>query len=222
MALEDDKLWGHWPSQRRFPPEELAEQISLEELLQSRSGEWPHMAKLVLAVILAHSLLYLNDGPWLNGHWTRSNIVFYNNGAFIPARPFLRTQIAHSGRTSLDTDDFLHRYPGILDFGVTVLEIHLGKRIDENLTTSPRRWGRASQILEQRRCNMYDHYRNAVIACLQPDFGAGVDCTPQQLRQLIFDKIVSPLKKELAKGFQGIIKVNSLDEAATQIDLISG
>jgi hypothetical protein len=222
FALEGDRLWELDLTKRKFPSEEQYEQISLGDLIQSKSADWPYVVKLILAITLAHSLLYLNGGPWLNGSWTRSKIVFYKNGAFVSARPFLRTQISNVVKEYSDLDDHFHHYPGNLEFGVALLEIHLGKRIDEPSITTSRRWGIASEILDQQQYKMQDDYRNAVIACLQPDFGIKTGFTPSQFRKRIFDKIVSPLKKEFENGFKVIIKPNSLDEAATKIDLISG
>jgi hypothetical protein len=222
FALEGNRLWELVPSKRNFPLEVQYKQISLGDLIQSESANWPEMIKLILAVTLAHSLLYLNDGAWLNGYWSRSKIVFYKSRAFVPARPFLRTQISNVVNMQPDLHDGIHKHPGNLELGIALLEIHLGKRIDDLSTTTSHRWGIASQILNQERLNLRDDYRNAVIACLQPDFGNEAGFTPQQFRKHIFDKIVSPLQKEFENGFKGIIKPTLLDEAATKVDLVSG
>lgn len=225
LAIEESKYWGLVPSKRRFSPEDVNDQITFENLFEFKNSEWRELTKLVLAVILAHSLLYLNASPWLNGFWNRSSIVFYKQGHFLPARPFLRTQISKDAKVSpemVEADDCFHRYPGILDFGIALLEIHTGKRIDENVTTNSRRWGKASQVLFEEKWNMRDQYRSAVSACLEPDFGLDANCTPQELHQQILKKVVKPLNAELSKGFMQLLKTNPLDEVATKIDLISG
>ncbi|EED17793.1 conserved hypothetical protein [Talaromyces stipitatus ATCC 10500] len=179
------------------------------------------MTKLVLAVVLAHSLLCIYDGPWFCGHWNRSKIVFYREGSFIPVRPFLCTPTHKISVETANSENF-HRFPGILDFGVALLEIYLGQRIASDQNPTNNLWAIASRVLEEQKYNMNSNYRSAVKACLLPDFGTGCDCTPQKFRGLIFSQIVSPLQKELTTFTQGITEVSSLSEFTSRIDLVSG
>lgn len=226
FKLEGNRLWRLNPQKRKFIAEAHGEQITLEELIWSNSAEWTLDVKHILAVTLAHSLLYLNGGPWLRGSWSRSKIVFYKDQTSIWARPFLQTQIstAVGDQPDINNDPQIHHpYPGNLEFGVALLEIYLGKRIIEPSINALLET--ACKILDQQTQDMQDMhggYRSAVTACLNSAFGLGTDFEPQQFRKRIFESIVTPLNHALRGTIDSSFDLNSIDEAATMSDLVTG
>ncbi|KAK2882509.1 hypothetical protein FQN49_000275 [Arthroderma sp. PD_2] len=221
LVAQGTQLWRHRPTLRQYKYTVMQDEVKLTDLLHSKSSAWSVMTKLVLAVILAHSFLWLHGDPWLNGRWDRSNVIFYFNGKSIPVRPFIRRQLPSTASQTSGQESF-HQYPGILKFGVALLEIYLGKSIDMDHYSTNKRLAIASRVWEEEQVNIFPGYRSVIQACLTPDFGAGKNCTPTKFRSLICNRILNPLRKELSTFMQGLSEINSLDDISRNINLATG
>jgi hypothetical protein len=250
----DNDIWQHHPTPRVLEQVNLSHSVSLAAILASDTRDLTDMAKLVLAVILSYSLFYLYEGPWLGARnatgWSRENIVFFKKDGKVPLRPFLRSDLRDNALDSdkdsedNDGDASFHPYPILVGFGVTLLEIHLGKTLEsflglpEPLTSVNDKWARACEVFEKRKPFIPgQNYRHAIQSCLDTQFGAGDDNADEnehnswdeademnieQLRGLIFSKIVGPLQDELEYGFGTFIQFGELDKQAADMDLVSG
>ncbi|PGH18594.1 hypothetical protein AJ79_00373 [Helicocarpus griseus UAMH5409] len=223
LAFRNNRLWKFRPTRREYSSSTSKEYFSFSDLLRSSSPRWTVLTRLAVAAILAHSLLYLNGTPWVHGYWNRSKIVFYIRGGSVPVRPFLRTPLPKDNLNSQDHDMMsqFHPNPTILDFGIALLEIYLGQRIDDQ-SPETEGWAIASRIFEEQKENISSDYRTAVGACLDPQIWAESNNSPSILRRAIFNYIVSPLTEELVKFSKNIKEANSLDDVVDNINLITG
>lgn len=241
----NNDIWRHLPTHNRFLDQpDLSRSISLTTILDSGKRDLNGMAKLMLAVILSYSLLYLYGGPWLIARnaagLNRDAIFFFEKGGKILLRPFLRSDLrggdegsSNDGDESDDEDDCCHPYPIILGLGVTLLEIHLGDTLEslsgrnEPLVSADDKWAIACEVFERWKTSIPgDNYRDAIKSCLDIRFGADDDDEAEedieQMRSLIFKRIVGPLQDELEYGYGTFIKFDELDEQAASMDLSSG
>ncbi|RMJ18506.1 hypothetical protein CDV36_001784 [Fusarium kuroshium] len=215
------------PVKRTFEPESLQEEIDLKSLLSFQDKPWTQPSKWALAVILAYSLLYLYGGSRITGRWRRENILFFRNGTHIPLKPFLGTSVSQSSIEASGATITLHRHPEILELGVILLEIHLGQRLESfledgrDITTNNDFYLSAWEVyIKQKHQIISVEYRKAIEGCLSPATFAGTDSDIQKLRSVLFQSVVRPLEKELARTFRELLDPDDLDgEAAEKCDL---
>ena len=184
--------------------------------------------KLVLAVILGHTLLHWQDTPWLQG-WSRENIVFIRNHDAIPLRPFLLSQ--RSSKTAEDDWFQFHPHLDILGLGIILLELHLQQPVESYVTDVEKQGPNSSlfmaqSVLKRFEKDMYPNYRIAIEHCLDTRFGEELlesiedpEERAEKLRQLIYQRIVKPLEDELEAGFGTSITVDDLDDQAKELDI---
>ncbi|KAK8131810.1 hypothetical protein PG984_008248 [Apiospora sp. TS-2023a] len=240
----DNELWQHLPTPNRL---KQVNPVSLAAILgRDDTHDINQMARLMLAVILGYSLFYLYEGPWLGTRrvagLSREKILFFQTEGKVTLRPFLHSDLGGNASDSsreCSEDDHgsspSHPYPNLVEFGVTLLEIHLGTtlesylRLTEALTDVDDKWVCACQVFSERQSFIPgQNYRDAIKACLDTQFGAGeedddeAEKNVEQLRDLVFSKIVGPLQDELEYGFGTFIKFEDIDEQAAKMDFISG
>ncbi|RSL95725.1 hypothetical protein CEP52_011907 [Fusarium oligoseptatum] len=211
------------PVKSTFEPESLQEEIDLKSLLSFQDKPWTQPSKWALAVILAYSLLYLYGGSRITGRWRRENILFFKNGTHIPLKPFLGTSVSQSSIEASGATITLHRHPEILELGVILLEIHLGQRLESfledgrDITTNNDFYLSAWEVyIKQKHQIISVEYRKAIEGCLSPATFAGTDSDIQKLRSVLFQSVVQPLEKELARTFRELLDPNDLDEEAAE------
>lgn len=142
-------------------------------------------------------------------------------------RPFLGVSTLQSKRNSRQSEIVsLHRYPEILELGVILLELHLGKRLedflglDRELVTIKDFFMHAIKAFVSQKEHMFSiRYRNAVDTCLRPDPKLGPNATLQDVRVMLLQHVVRPLEDELMSNFQEWFSTGSLDEQAEKYDL---
>lgn len=203
--------------------------MTLQQLLSTGASEWNAVEKLVLSVILGYSLFYFYDGAWLGGKWSRDNILFFTQTGSIPLQPFLRSRRcpdAHGAAHFMDEDSIFHRYPSILEFGVTLLEIDLGRSLEsfpsriKEIKTIDDQYAKACEVFKIRKPYILSkHYREAIYACLYQDFSDAENDGAEQFRHQIYECIVRPLEEELHNSCQEFISLDSLDAKASSMDL---
>lgn len=216
--------------ERTIKQDSLREEIKLKAILASPEKRWPETIKWALAVILAWSLHHLYGGPWVRGGWSRENIVFFRSGSRIPLRPFLGVSDIQAHKEHLSGEVFsLHRYPEVLELGVILLELHLGKRLEDFLGLKRELYGARDFFLHamkafacQKEHIFSLRYRNAIDTCLRPDPKLGPSPTMEDVRALLFHYVVKPLEEELTSNFQEWFSAGSLDEQAEKYDLAVG
>jgi hypothetical protein len=210
-------------------PNALRSQIDFTHLLSRHAQDWGERSNWTLAVALAYSLLYLYDcspnGSPTGDRWKRRNIFFIENGTRIPLRPFFRVEeVQKRGQCRY------HPQPQLLELGVILLEIHLGKTLETHLslnheiTDLNELYVKAVGVYrqEERRLETSKslQYQQAVKACLTPGtISKSLTLTPAHIRHILFDKIVRPLEEQLAVIMPRILETNDVDEEIARFNL---
>ncbi|KAH8891429.1 subtilisin-like protein [Thozetella sp. PMI_491] len=196
------------------------------------SAEWNYMSKLVLAVTLAYSLYHLYGSPWVGDSWAQSNILFFKMGSSISLQPYLRSEShlppcapsAEPVSVPLSTFQSLHSEPGILLFGVTLLEIHLGQSMEsytgQQLKTTNQYLFAAQATLDDPKIqeHMTKLYRKVVRACLNCNFGETCT-TKEELRRQIYKEIVKDMEQELDHAFGDLLDMKAIDKKVRTLSL---
>ncbi|KAH9214084.1 peptidase S8/S53 domain-containing protein [Leptodontidium sp. 2 PMI_412] len=228
LLLEDDKLWK--------------DQVSLGKFLELSSRSLQLVKKrdkLILQVILANSLLHLYRGLWLLKNLDKTRICFYKpRSQEIPdlTRPYLACTTDPS-EESVNEEDVrfrIHPYPGILALGILLLQIELGRPIEEERPEdSPNRYGVlhidadrpvAMEMLDECRDDSSVDFVQAIEACLDDKtftdaFGRDASFEDPVFRQQIFELIVKPPETALLKIFG--ISVEKLDQLLAVVPRVS-
>ncbi|KAK6334643.1 hypothetical protein TWF718_010097 [Orbilia javanica] len=186
----------------------------------------------ILAVILAHLMLQLCDGPWIRETWDASNIYFLYNQSSPKAinlrQPYVDSSLSSApsalatGSPKPSDTNTLHKYPLILDFARLLVEIQLGETLkptEEDYTpgtveeTPDTAFFMIDRIFHEISNDIYDDYRSAIDACLECDqfLPEATSFEQPQFRGLVYQNIVAPLEQELLKGFNiTIAELNNL------------
>ena len=205
-------------------------------MLLESSDKWLNfMDKKILAVHLAHSLLQLTEGPWIRKELRKENIWFIQRASDgLPDiwRPHLLAKFEPFNQEEEEDPQEWHRihpFPGIVSFGILLLEIELETPIEKSLRRRDylvdgqesinTNHSTALKVLEDHRREFCDNFRDVVKICLNhafpwPEPYTDIIINPQQLvaaiqaedeelsfQNAVFKNIVMPLEKELCKGF---------------------
>ncbi|RVD83561.1 uncharacterized protein DFL_007945 [Arthrobotrys flagrans] len=202
---------------------------SLRELLDE--GHFSHFGRhkvslkerRILAIILAHLMLQLCNGPWVRETWGAGNIFFLYNPSTPRVinlrRPYVHSSLSSKPRAptpdSLKHNDIdrFHKYPLILDFARLLVEIQLGETIKPTEEDCPpgtleetpdTAFFMIDRIFREISDDIYDDYRSAIDACLECDrfLPEATSFDNPQFRDLVYQNIVAPLEQELLKGFK--------------------
>jgi hypothetical protein len=218
---------SHNPQQKLYKGITTKNQLTLKHLLAHGGKDWSRFAKLSLAVILSYSLFYLYGSRWVSERWSRLNIFFFVDSGRMPLRPFLSSDPKKQSGPLSDPDG-QHRYPEVLELGVILLEIHLGRDLEsflgreDPISEYDDLWFAAQEAFQMRRLHIESlSHREAIKKCLAPDFSMDIICDADALRRSLFSHVVHPLEEELRKTFKDELEHSeTLDEVAEQkIDL---
>jgi len=230
LLAEEQCIWLVNTTRATYSSAELKDTISLAEIATQNAEAITDRSKIVIAVILGHTLLHLYGTSWLR-EWNREKIVFIRNGDGVPLKPFLISQ----HRVAIEDDDQdaffqLHQHPEILNLGIMLLELELKQSIESYLgsdyeTSRNSSYFNAGKAFEKRQNSMYTNYRKAIESCLETHFGADPnnpdeDLEPEEFRRKIYLDIVKPLEDQLEGGFRDTIDVNDLDSAVAKLDVL--
>ena len=179
--------------------------------------------KKILAVILAHSLLQLCEGPWLQKTWNSERIFFLYDPDIQKLLDFYRPYISASLSTDIspgvECNEAQHKHPFLLAFGILLLEIECGNTIKPEKEDYDLDTGRpgvntlyfaAERMLEELRDDMSYDYRYAIDSCLGCEgfLPNGTTFNNLNFRHAIYKHIVAPLEEDLYREFRDV----SLDE----------
>ncbi|KAJ4855397.1 phosphorylase superfamily domain-containing protein [Trichoderma breve] len=213
-------MQSHKPDERRHKRETLQEEVDLNTLIASQAKRWTAMAKFTLSLTLCYSLFHFYGGSWTKERWSRKNIVFFGDGTQFPLRPFLSSDPQKLGGPLYDPDGY-HKYPEFLELGVTLLEIHLGQKLEsylgyeEDITNYDDLWCKALELFKELRPDFISTvYRDAIQKCLMANFSISDTCDERMLRESLFNDIVKPLETEVGTIFKEFLSMDALDEEA--------
>ncbi|KAI1085197.1 peptidase S8/S53 domain-containing protein [Whalleya microplaca] len=229
IDLHDDALYRSGEFQSYISPvqpEFLKEHISLKDFL-SGEKEWLPESKWALAVILAYSLLYLCAEHPPKGWRKQENIFFENillfkNETDILLQPFIKPSQLKQYKPATDKVFRSYEHPEILEFGVILLQIQLGEKLQfRDIVDSNDLLSRASQSFNDKKYQIESlPYRKVIETCLSPNIFNRTGSDDRKLRSLLYQKIIRPLEKNLAVLYDHL-KINDLDREAAKRCIIS-
>lgn len=215
----------------KFQPEYpgTAPTVSLLHLLENgilkdRERFYPNDKK-VLAYTLAHALLNLYEGPWLQSLWTLDNIFFpyeANTGKLYNIhQPYVACNLSADTPT-LGTLDASHKYPLILSFATLLLELETGEQVQAIRTNKK---GEPSVFttlreycLRSSKHQLSLRYGNALRACV--NFST---CLEKELGQDPSTTVPQVILKYIVQELESEIDLSSRLEWGTRVlDLKSG
>ena len=203
-----------------------AQLVNLEELLPLRSRSVPRglttKQRVLLAVILASSLLQLHSTAWLEQGWSKRGVSFLRN---------LRQPLSQS--VDVKRPLLLHRFPketpggsrtretnkgamgeskiALLSLGVLLLELYLGEALESHfpdeasvftgLDNSWKTLALAKDWLDEETENLSAARQSAISFCLENIVGIKTDLDEPTFRKTVHDELVAPLQE--AKDFFG-------------------
>ncbi|EER25963.1 hypothetical protein D8B26_008293 [Coccidioides posadasii str. Silveira] len=133
---EDGCVRGAYPA-KAHSTTDVDEGVSLGEILANRPGPLSKQEIYSLSITLASSLLQLNQTPWLQRSWNKTDIMFFrakeSSAAAVDIRyPYLTCEHHHNpppdGQNIASPGDDCSK---ILSLGVLLLEISCGQPIEK-------------------------------------------------------------------------------------------
>ncbi|KAK8008956.1 hypothetical protein PG991_011507 [Apiospora marii] len=199
----------------------LRSEKTLKYLLHDSPKErWAQaeVSRIVLGLMLAKNLHYFYGSTWIETGWSRDKIFFIEEGAQVPLRPFFGTSTSPIKSVNPGVTAFLHRYPEILELGVTLLEMKIGEPLERflNLKHTLRDideyFKKATDVFNRQKDHIFSvAYKNAIDTCLRPNLkispGNGGS---HDVRSMLFDHVVKPLQKEVMGRFPEYFKPGSI------------
>ncbi|KAB8356648.1 hypothetical protein FH972_024225 [Carpinus fangiana] len=214
LLIEDlqgtPKPWKLRPQPRRLKFTHAKPSVSLTELLKASMVEAAEFKK-ELALTVALSLLGLEEGTWLSHGWTKQNISFFHtaDNKLDYGRPFFSTSFDHVPATLSEERCSGHRNPRILDLGILLLEIELGRPLESYRAEIERYsedsnpysdFGVADHVAERKLIGSSVDYREAVQACLRTPWVPGdqeVSLSDPRVRAGLYADVILKLKNEV-------------------------
>ncbi|KAI9853501.1 MAG: hypothetical protein M1813_002206 [Trichoglossum hirsutum] len=243
MLVDKDGLWQIPSLENELVGPGFHPTVSLRTLLEEghlREGSLTFKLKdkRILAVVLAHSLLQLCEGPWLSKEWGNESIFFLHRPTDQTLldihRPYISTHFktlqSRANKVSTGESDrhALYNHPSILALGILLLEIETGKTIrpvpgdcdpDTGRPNVNTAWTTASRMLKDPDiCDrVYQDFRSVIEACLESDkfLTTGMTFDDLSFREKVYENIVAPLEDELFKGWPAV----SLDSQSKLINI---
>ena len=130
LTMENRNLWRSHSTPYFLSSSPRQQILTLEKLLLTKFAGLTDLTKRVIAVILAHSVLHLYEGAWLQG-WDKESVFFIRSDSTIPLKLYLSARLHPSkAETIPDSDWQTHPYPNILALGTMLLELHLSQTIE--------------------------------------------------------------------------------------------
>ena len=210
------------PKQRLFDLQD-ARAVDLGSLLSEHDKRWTVQARWTLAIIVAYGLLYLYEMLKDKGVWTQENIVFFNHRGSIPLRPFFRISADPPENKPIKTQPILHGCPEILNLGIILLELEIGRSVDDfhndgiKSGSSNDAYLRAWDAFKKIEMNIESiPYRMVLKACLTRTTFASVGDDVAGWREIFFHNIIQPLETEITRSLRPFINTGVMDEPAAQ------
>jgi hypothetical protein len=181
--------------------------LSISQLLQCENqddgrrreqGKVSREIRKRLSVQISKALLLLFETPWIDGEWSKNEIIFKDLGEGVPSvyQPYLRRRFATTTGTRKDTKRIVYR------LGVLLLELCLGQ------TLSNYYHGEQMKMLEfvaAYNCCMQNvnaqegpEVAEVIRKCLAFDFATRSKCLEDEdLVKAMYNEVVRPLNEAL-------------------------
>jgi hypothetical protein len=229
FLTEGEAMYLEDKSQPLYTAEDLVAAISLRSLSSIGHAVITEETKLIIAVILGHTLIHLYKTPWIKD-WTLENIVFIRCNNTVPLRPFLVSRHDFQEGDEEDDEAFfsrLHANPDILNLGIMLLELSLKQSVHSytnnefvNVKYNADYLAAQAAYTKHQR-DLHLRYRTAIEKCLDCDFVNSLEDVGdvEEARRNIYQEIVRPLEDELEAGFRDWVDVENLDTEAREMDV---
>jgi hypothetical protein len=208
VRLQDSKIYHTRPTASKLNQRGGSPTATLEDII-SGPAILSIEGKLILAVLLAYSVLYHCGSDWLPSGWDKRSFRFLKcQDDFEFLWPLLSAGIPSSkypNRNIIPGD--IHTDIDRLQLGVLLLEIFLKKRIEDfrededvydGVVTTDTNFYTACRVHDEYDWDVHEQFKNAIAACLDCEvetFNTSFDnidyCT------FIYDQVIQPLEKEL-------------------------
>lgn len=199
-----------------------SEMKSLRDLLscsgrESRNNRFLRGERLRIAVILASSVLQLHGTPWLEAQWTCRDIHLHERDCseddreqYDPYLPWMLCKNSFQPPISSIDQKQSSRCEILIALGLVLVELCVGKPLTEMHTPEDNhqsefmsRLNTAEKMLDVVYREMGASYGDVVRRCLRQPFDVRViSLENEELQQMVFDKIVTPLSNDL-ENFEG-------------------
>lgn len=170
-------------------------------------------SRMQISSMLAWGVLQMSSTAWMNGKWTKDNILLVTDSTNDPlpyvTHSFQSQRQSTQKTTTLDPEATNHigdwiRSASLFALGVFLLEMCYGRSIEDLAVDDEKNKGAHTQFLTATRLaiNVHDqmgqHYSQAVNACINQS-GVDVDADgnpkdPSQFAKSILNDIIEPLK----------------------------
>lgn len=166
------RFWKRRIEKRALETPTTPQEILLGATLTELAANPRH--QLWVAVQLAHSLLLLDETPWLETFWTREHISFFSLKSSTTnfRHPLLTAHLKHQLHTTNQQRQpnlqQFHEHPSLLNLGIALIEIHLGRPI-KTLLGPNKHADDVDELLQivDSTSSFFDGYRAAVESCLR-------------------------------------------------------
>jgi hypothetical protein len=204
--------------------------LSLDALLgnkkpaeQGNTAVLSRHTRVSLAVTLAHSLLQLHSGPWLNDKWSKRDVFFFQleDGSVHVEHPFVlagfysskhKTNIETGSETSKEPSAGRHTSTAaLLSLGIIILELWYNQKLEDQPFRSQfmGATGEKNEYTDFNTAQKWQEsaleeagldFHNATRRCIFCAFGtASQDLQDEELQNAVFEEVVAPLERLLAQ-----------------------
>lgn len=175
--------------------------------------------RLVLAVLLAHSILHFFEGPWYQGKLDPKKIFFtQSREGKVPQfrKPYLATECIAPVPVHLKARPWDHPYPILHSFGILLLGLWKGEMV--NVSDLDDAYDSAKDETETEFGDSFDPYFNAMDACLGiVCFAPGGSFNNEEFLDMIWESIICPLEKALYDSFSALRGKLNLPTSMTDV-----
>jgi hypothetical protein len=226
LRLEDAKFYETRQTPSTLPRLSAKDSDSMERVLVAKPII-NQESKIMLAVLVAYSVLYLSGTSWLPVGWDKSyfRVLKVGDMSSFVLRPLLASRICSNLSSPRKAPGRIHKHPDLLQLGIMLLEIMLKEPIedirkDEDIDLDGREadtnYFAANRTLDDNGWDVHEGYRSAVTACLHWDVPLkGPPYDDLEYSLYVYDNVLKPLEGEL-KALCGF-DVTNLDGKITKI-----
>lgn len=203
----------------------------MSRLSLDKDKKWVHressILAVILAVILAYSLMRLHESPWLSSPLTSDSISFlddwqseaHDTERVKLRRPFTHSQVsASAGAPEINCcrqfkTILPHRNANLHALGVILLELHLNRSLDPDVQRRIDEGGSADYrsvaiaVLEDYSTdmNMTPFYNRAICFCVAPrpsPENRTFNFEDQGFREIFYNEVITNLEENLRARFE--------------------
>ena len=217
--LDEDFSQSHTVTIKRSynMPERLFDFWSLQKVFNDGIREGKSLSlddKYRIAAVLSQQILQLQETPWLNKSWGKSDICVFRDSRSPPAdlfnHIFVQQVLQQTAPTHVSQDRYgFIRNESLFDFGVLLIELYYGKSIEDlripederNKATLGVRWCTAVRILREELEGVAGRrYAQVVQRCIFCEFNRPFKSGEERFDNIeflhaVFDDVARPLEQ---------------------------